>query len=234
MKTKNEKTTKNVANEVKTANTPAMEQVKNRVTETSKEESMKVTAKVAIKSTNAVSQLIRTERIGVNATIRLLLEAVNNGNEDAVNTLCALCDVPLDMAHIITLEHIRNAVNEYFPLYMEDNGRRINVKQKTVYYTIPQETANMDVTEATKVVRVGYILQPVTDYLQALTSAAKARAKGIKQRQAYKDAVYTDAALSTKDKDVKANAIADARNNKVYDPDKVNVWKNSKHIGYCI
>ena len=192
----------------------------------------KVTAKVAIKSISRVAAFVRTERKGANATIRILLDAANNGDLDAINTLCALCDVPTDMIHAVTLDNIRAAVNDYYPyVAVMDNGRKVNVKAKSVHYTTAAtETETQD--DAKKRVTKGFYTDEVTDYLVALTSAAKARAKG--QQQIVVDAakVYEDNKLTTL-AGVTVEDISDAKT-RGFDATKVNVWRHSNIFGYYI
>ena len=235
----NEKTTaNNAANEVK--NAPATEQVNNQASETTakavetpKDEPTKVSAKVAIKAIANVAKYVKAERIGVNATVRLLLEAANGGNEDAVNTLCALCDVPLHMANVITLENVRKAVNDFYPFVsVTESGRKINVKAKGVYYTTPAKDEEAIEQAKARVVK-GYYSIEVTDYLTALTMAAKARAKG--QQQIIVDAakVYEDNKLTTLASGVTVEDVNDAKT-RGFDSAKVNVWRYSNIFGYYI
>ena len=228
----------NATNEVKNVNAPATEEVKNqstentaKVEETKNEETAKVTAKVAIKAIANVAKYVKAERIGVNATVRLLLEAANEGNEDAVNTLCALCDVPTHMANAITLEDVRKAVNDFYPFVsVTESGRKINVKAKGVYYSTPS-TKEENIEDAVKRVTKGYYCEEVTDYLTALTMAAKARAKGIKQRSVNEARVYEDAKFS-KVTDVATVDIMAAKTLHTYIPNKVNVWRKHSVLGY--
>lgn len=192
----------------------------------------KVTAKAAIKSISKLAAFVRTERKGANATIRILMEAAQNGDADAINTLCALCDVPTDMAHAITLEDIRNAVNTFYPyVTMTDNGRKINVRPKSIHYTTAsteEETQEQARARVTK----GYYAEEVTDYLTALTQAARARTKG--QQQIVVDAakVYEDNKLTTP-VGVTVEDVNDAKT-RGFDSAKVNVWRHSSIFGYYI
>lgn len=196
-------------------------------------EQNKVTAKDAIKSISKVAAFVRTERKGANATIRILMEAAQNGDADAVNTLCALCDVPTDMAHAITLEDVRHAVNAYYPyVAVTEDGRKINVRPKSVHYsTAASEEETQE--DAKKRVTKGYYTEEVTDYLAALTSAARARTKG--QQQIIVDAakVYEGNKLTTLASGVTVEDISDAKT-RGFDAAKVNVWRYSNMFGYYI
>ena len=233
-----EKTTKNVAmavNEVK--NAPATEEVKNQAKEESakeepaKEEPAKVTAKVAIKAIANVAKYVKAERLGVNATVRLILEAANEGNEDAQNTLCALCDVPTHMANAITLDDVRKSVNDFYPfISVTESGRKINVKAKGVYYTTPATEEETEEQARARVVK-GYYSVEVTDYLTALTAAAKARAKGIKQRSVNPARVYEDNKFATVT-DVETVDVLAAKAAHTFNWRKVNVWRNHAVLGF--
>ena len=192
----------------------------------------KVTAKAAIKSISKVAAFVRTERKGVNATIRILMEAAQNGDADAINTLCALCDVPTDRAHAITLDNVRQAVNDNYPyIAVTEDGRKINVRPKSVHYST---AASADETQedAKKRVAKGYYADEVTDYLTALTQAARARTKG--QQQIIVDAtkVYEDNKLTTL-AGVTVEDVNDAKT-RGFDSAKVNVWRHSNIFGYYI
>lgn len=239
MANKNEKTTKNVAKEVnEVKNAPATEEVKNqakeeptKVEETKNEETAKVTAKVAIKAIANVARYVKAERLGVNATVRLILEAANEGNEDAVNTLCALCDVPTHMANAITVDDVRKAVNENYPfIKVTDSGRKINVKAKGVYYSTASTEEETEEQARARVVK-GYYCEEVTDYLTALTMAAKARAKGIKQRSVNEARIYEDNKFA-KVTDVATVDVIAAKASKTYNCHKVNVWRKHAVLGY--
>ena len=240
MANKNEKTTKNVAmavNEVK--NAPAtQEEVKNqakeeptKVEETKNEEPEKVTAKVAIKAIANVAKLVKAERIGVNATVRLILDAASGGNEDALNTLCALCDVPTHMANAITLEDVRKAVNDFYPyIAVTESGRKINVNAKGVYYSTPAKDEETVEQAKARVVK-GFYCVEVTDYLTALTMAAKARAKGIKQRSVNEARIYEDNKFANVT-DVSTVDVIEAKTAHTFNWSKVNVWRKHETFGF--
>lgn len=196
-------------------------------------EQTKVTAKVAIKSISKVAAYVRTERKGANATIRILLEAANNGDVDAINTLCALCDVPTDALHAVTLEDVRNAVNAYYPfIVVTEDGRKINVRAKSVHYTTAStETETQE--QAKKRVVKGYFAEGVTDYLTALTCAARARAKGQKQIVVDAAVVYEDNKMTSKT-GVTVEDIKQAIDRKIFSFANVNVWHKNNIFGYYI
>ena len=206
--------------------------VANEVKNNENAESKKVSAKVAVKSTNTISRFVKSERIGVNATIRILLDAAKDGNEDAINTMCALCDVPTDMAFTITVDDVRKAVNDWYPYVMEIDGRRVNVRAKGVYYsTASAETEDM--TEARKRVVKGFFASEVTDYLSALTSATKARAKGAKQVVVDNSKVYDDNKFASAT-NIKVEALMDAHDRKTFLWSAVNIWHKNSLLGYYI
>lgn len=196
-------------------------------------EQTKVSTKVAIKSISKVAAFVRTERKGANATIRILLEAASNGDIDAINTLCALCDIPTDALHAVTLEDVRSAVNNHYPyIIVTDDGRKINVRPKSVHYTTAsaeEETQEQAKQRVTK----GYYADEVTDYLVTLTTAAKARAKG--QKQVIIDAakVYEDNKL-TSATGVSVEDIRQAIDRKIFSFSNVNVWRKNNIFGYYI
>ena len=88
--------------------------------------------------------------------------------------------------------------------------------------------------EAAQLVRKGYYTVPVDDYLQILIEAAKARAKGIQQRQLQENAIFTDSKLAFVDRDVTSEQIEAARDNDVYLHNCVNIWKFNGQIGFHI
>lgn len=196
-------------------------------------EQTKVSTKVAIKSISKVAAYVRTERKGANATIRLIIEAANNGDIDAINTLCALCDVPTDALHAVTLEIVRQAVNDYYPyVVVMDNGRKINVRAKSVHYT----TASTDEEtqeQAKKRVTKGFYTDEVTDYLVTLTTAARARAKGQKKVIVDATCVYEDNKM-TSTTGVSVEDIKQAIERKIFSFANVNVWRKNNIFGYYI
>lgn len=232
--TKEVKTTNVANNEVKNNNVVNNNEVNNaEKVESPKEESKKVSAKVAVKSTNTISRFIKSERIGVNATIRILLDAAKDGNEDAINTMCALCDVPTDMAFAITVDDVRKAVNEYYPyVRVTESGRKINVRAKSVYYSTAS-TEEEIIEDARKRVTKGYYAVDVVDYLTAITSATKARAKGISQKSVNEMRVYDDDKFANVT-DMPTIDILAAQKSHTFEWYSVNVWRKNNMFGYYI
>ena len=217
----------------KTNNESANVQTTNvQVTDQATEQN-KVNAKAAIKSISKVAAFVRAERKGANATIRILMEAANNGDLDAINTLCALCDVPTDLIHAVTLDNVRTAVNDYYPyVAVMDDGRKINVKAKSVHYTTAA-TDEETQEQAKKRVVKGYYADEVTDYLTALTQAAKARAKGQKQIMMDANKVYGDNKMASAT-GVTVEDIRQAIERKIFSFANVNVWRKNNIFGYYI
>ena len=207
-------------------------QVDNQAAEVIPEQT-KVSTKTAIKSISRIAAYVRSERKGVNATIRILMEAAQNGDTDAINTLCALCDVPVDMIHAVTLDIVRAAVNAYYPyITVMDDGRKINVRAKSVHYTTAAtETETQE--DAKKRVTKGYYTDEVTDYLVALTQAAKARAKGQKQIVVDSTKVNNDNKM-TSAAGVTVEEIRQAIERKIFSFSNVNVWRKNNIFGYYI
>lgn len=215
------------------ANESVNVQVENVQVNDQATEQTKVSSKVAIKSISRVATYVRTERRGANATIRILMEAANSGDVDAINTLCALCDVPSDMIHAVTLDVVRAAVNAYYPyVIVTDDGRKINVRAKSVHYTTAStETETQD--DAKKRVTKGFYTEEVTDYLVALTQAAKARAKGQKQVVVDATRVFEDNKM-TCETGVTVEDIKQAIERKIFSFANVNVWRKNNIFGYYI
>lgn len=208
-------------------------QVETTQTTEQANEVAKVSTKVAIKSISRVAAYVRSERKGANATIRILLEAASSGDVDAINTLCALCDVPTDMLHAVTLDIVRQAVNDYYPyVVVMDNGRKINVRAKSVHYTTAA-TDEETQEQAKKRVTKGFYADEVTDYLTTLTQAAKARAKGQKQVVVDANKVYDDNKL-TSATGVSVEDIKQAIERKIFSFANVNVWRKNNIFGYYI
>ena len=209
-------------------------QVTNQATEQATEQT-KVSTKTAIKSISRVAAYVRAERRGANATIRILIEAANNGDLDAINTLCALCDLPTDMIHAITLDDVRAAVNAYYPfVIVTEEGRKINARAKSVHYTTAATTDDETQEDAKKRVVKGYYADEVTDYLVALTSAARARAKGQKQVIVDSTKVYEDNKMTTLASGVTVEEIKQAIERKIFSFANVNVWRKNSIFGYYI
>ena len=86
------------------------------VTET---KSGKVSSKDVLKAASSIRAAVKEERRGANVTIRLIAERAASGDIDAVNILCALCDVPRTALFTLNLDTVRTAVNTYYPYYTE-------------------------------------------------------------------------------------------------------------------
>ena len=192
----------------------------------------KVGKKDALKSLKIVAANTRNDRKGANATIRLIAERAASGCKDSINVLCALCDVPVDMVYTLDITKVRAAVNAYYPYFvtMED-GRRINVKIRSIHYTTPAQDT---IDEASKRVIKGYFTDEETDYLNILARAARARICGIKQRELDATAVYTDVTCSDTTKGVTVDDIIEAKKRGIFVATKVNVWRKSERFGYYI
>lgn len=248
MANNNEKTAKNAANEVKNVNAQAKEQVKNQATEIEaievdyvsaqalpvapvEKENDKVTTKEVLKAVGSIRAAIKEERRGANCTIRLIAERAASGDKDAVNILCALCDVPRSAMFSLNIDKVRKAVNDFYPfIKVTETGRKINVKAKGVYYSTPSKDEETE-EEAKKRVIKGYYCEEVTDYLTALTMAAKARAKGIKQRSVNEARVYEDAKFSNITDVATVDVIA-SKAAHTFNWSKVNVWRKHSVLGY--
>lgn len=204
------------------------------VTET---ESNKVSSKDVMKAAGSIRASIREERRGANVTIRLIAERAANGDTNAVNILCALCDIPRNALYSLNINIVRNAVNAYYPYYIETEGRKVSVKPVGVWYSsekpqIGKVKANEPIEEAAKRVQRGYRAVAVVDYLDMLIKAAKSRAKGVKPRCVDADAVYNDIVLSEAAVGITAEDIDDAKARRAYSPNGVNVWHKDRNGFY--
>lgn len=190
----------------------------------------KVSSKDVLKAASTIRAAIKEERRGANVTIRLIAERAANGDTNAVNILCALCDVPRTALYSLNINIVRNAVNAYYPYYIESEGRKISVKPVGVWYT----TANGEETQAdaSKRVQRGYRAAEVVDYLDQLIKAAKSRAKGVTPRCIDSDAIYNDIALSETFEGVTAQDIDDAKTRKSYLSGVANVWHKDRNGFY--
>lgn len=189
-------------------------------------ESGKVSSKDVLKAAGSIRASVKEERRGANVTIRLIAERAAGGDTDAVNILCALCDVPRTALFTLNIATVRNAVNSYYPYYTEKDNRRISVKPVGVWYTDKVEGETME--DASKRVQRGYRAVPVVDYLDMLIKAAKCRAKGITPRCVDSNAIYNDIALSEIADGITAKEIDDAKERKSYLPGVANVWKKDR------
>ena len=107
-------------------------------------ESGKVSSKDVLKAAGTIRKAVKEERRGANVTIRLIAERAANGDTDAVNILCALCDVPRSALFTLNIDTVRTAVNTYYPYYVEDNNRKISVKPVGVWYSTKMEGESIE------------------------------------------------------------------------------------------
>lgn len=200
-------------------------------TETETEtESGKVSSKEVLKAAGSLRAAVKEERRGANCTIRLIAERAAAGDAAAVNILCALCDVPRSALFSLNIDTIRAAVNAYYPYYVEAEGRRVSVKPAGVWYSTAN--GNEEIENAAKRVQRGYIVSPVSDYLDQLILAAKCRAKGVKPRRVDVETVYSDNKLSTAAVGISAAEIDEAKKRKAYISNAANVWKKDRNGFY--
>lgn len=195
-------------------------------------ESGKVSSKEVLKAASTIRASIREERRGANVTIRLIAERAASGDADAANILCALCDVPRTALFTLNINIVRNAVNAYYPYFVEVDGRKVSVKPSGVWYSTANE--NEEIEDASKCVKRGYRAVAVVDYLDMLIKAAKSRAKGITPRCIDSDAIYNDIALSDTAEGVTCKDIDDAKQRKAYVAGAVNVWRKHSLLGFYI
>lgn len=195
-------------------------------------ESGKVSSKEVLKAAGSIRAAIKEERRGANVTIRLIAERAAAGDTNAVNILCALCDVPRAALFSLNLEKIRAAVNAYYPYYIEDANRKVSVKPVGVWYSTKNENETQE--DASQRVQRGYRAVAVVDYLDMLIKAAKSRAKGVKPRRVDADAIYNDIALSETSEGVTCKDIDDAKQRKAYVAGAVNVWHKHSLLGFYI
>ena len=66
----------------------------------------KVTSKEVLKAAGSLRATVKEERRGANVTIRLIAERAANGDTDAVNILCALCDIPRTALFTLNLDTV--------------------------------------------------------------------------------------------------------------------------------
>ena len=193
-------------------------------------ESGKVSSKDVLKSAGSIRASVKEERRGANVTIRLIAELAANGDTNAVHILCALCDVPRNALFTLNIATVRNAVNSYYPYYVEVDNRKISVKPVGVWYS----TENGAETQAAASQRVkrGYRAVAVVDYLDMLIKAAKSRAKGITPRRIDSNAIYNDIALSETSEGITAKEIDDAKARRAYSVNAANVWHKDRNGFY--
>ena len=189
-------------------------------------ESEKVSSKEVLKAAGSIRAAIKEERRGANVTIRLIAERAANGDTDAVNILCALCDVPRTALFTLNIDTVRAAVNSYYPYYIEVDGRKVSVKPVGVWYSTAVEGEVIET--AAKRVQRGYRAVVVVDYLDQLIKAAKSRAKGVTPRCVDADAIYNDIALSEVADGITGNEIDEAKARRAYSPNAANVWHKDR------
>lgn len=190
----------------------------------------KVSSKDVMKAAGTIRAAIKEERRGANVTIRLVAERAASGDADAVNILCALCDVPRTALYSLNINIVRNAVNAYYPYFVEVDGRKVSVKPAGVWYSTKNGEETME--DAAKRVKRGYRAIAVVDYLDMLIKAAKSRAKGITPRCVDADAIYNNIELSETSGGITAKEIDDAKTRKAYLPGVANVWKKDRNGFY--
>lgn len=195
-------------------------------------ESGKVTSKEVLKAAGSLRAAVKEERRGANCTIRLIAERAASGDAAAVNILCALCDVPRSALFTLDIDKVRAAVNAYFPYYIEDDNRKVSVKPAGVWYSTAN--GNEEIEAAAKRVQRGYIVAPVSDYLDQLILAAKCRAKGVTPRRVDAETVYSDNKLSVAAVGITAAEIDEAKKRRAYSPNAANVWRKHSLIGFYI
>ena len=193
------------------------------VTET---KSGKVSSKDVLKAASSIRAAVKEERRGANVTIRLVAERAAAGDIDAVNILCALCDVPRNALFTLNIDTVRAAVNTYYPYYIEVDGRKVSVKPVGVWYSTNNGEETKD--DAAKRVQRGYRAVEVADYLDMLIKAAKSRAKGVTPRCVDADAIYSDIALSESAVGITAKEIDEAKARRAYSPNAANVWHKDR------
>ena len=193
-------------------------------------ENGKVTSKEVLKAANTIRASIREERRGANVTIRLIAERAANGDTDAVNILCALCDIPRTALFTLNINTVRTAVNTYYPYFVEVENRKVSVKPAGVWYSTAN--GNEEIENAAKRVQRGYRVVEVVDYLDMLIKAAKSRAKGVTPRCIDSDAIYNDIALSEAAEGITATEIEDAKQRRAYSSNAANVWHKDRNGFY--
>ena len=200
------------------------------VTTKTEAESGKVSSREVLKAAGTIRAAIKEERRGANVTIRLIAERAASGDTDAVNILCALCDIPKNALFTLNIDTVRTAVNTYYPYYIEDNNRKVSVKPVGVWYS----TNNGEETQADaeKRVKRGYRAVEVVDYLDMLIKAAKSRAKGVTPRCVDAEAIYSNIALSEVADGITCNEIDEAKERKAYSSNAANVWHKDRNGFY--
>lgn len=190
----------------------------------------KVTSKEVLKAAGSIRAAVKEERRGANVTIRLIAELAANGDSDAVNILCALCDVPRSALFTLNINTVRNAVNAYYPYYVEDGSRNVSVKPVGVWYSTSQDDETQ--ADASQRVQRGYRAVAVVDYLDMLIKAAKSRAKGITPRCVDSESIYNNIEMSEVADGITAKEIDDAKARRAYSPNEANVWHKDRNGFY--
>ena len=193
-------------------------------------ESGKVSSREVLKAASSIRAAVKEERRGANVTIRLIAERAAAGDADAVNILCALCDVPRTALFTLNIDTVRTAVNTYYPYYIEDGTRKVSVKPVGVWYSTKRDDETQ--ADAEKRVQRGYRAVEVVDYLDMLIKAAKSRAKGVTPRCVDAEAIYQDIALSDAAEGITCNEIEDAKQRKAYLSGAANVWHKDRNGFY--
>lgn len=194
-------------------------------------ESGKVSSKDVLRAAGSIRAAVKEERRGANVTIRLIAERAAAGDAAAVDILCALCDVPRAALFSLNLDKIRSAVNAWYPYYVEDGTRRVNVRPVGVWYTEKADTAEA-AENAAKRVKRGYRAVAVVDYLDALIKAAKSRAKGVTPRCIDSNALYSDCKMNTEADGITAAEIDEAKERRTYCATAANVWRRDRNGFY--
>ena len=189
-------------------------------------ENGKVSSKEVLKAAGSLRATVKEERRGANVTIRLIAERAAAGDTDAVNILCALCDVPRNALFTLNIDIVRTAVNAYYPYYIEVDGRKVSVKPVGIWYSTKRDDETQ--ADAEKRVKRGYRAVAVVDYLDMLIKAAKSRAKGVTPRCVDADAIYSDIALSNAAEGITCKDIDEAKARRAYSPNAANVWHKDR------
>ena len=188
--------------------------------------SEKVSSREVLKAAGSLRATVKEERRGANVTIRLIAEKAANGDTDAVDVLCALCDIPRTALFTLNINIVRTAVNAYYPYYIEVDGRKVSVKPVGVWYSTKMEGESIE--DASERVQRGYRAVEVVDYLDVLIKAAKSRAKGVTPRCVDSNAIYNDIALSETAEGITCNEIEDAKQRRAYSSNAANVWHKDR------
>ena len=193
-------------------------------------ESGKVSSREVLKAAGSIRAAIKEERRGANVTIRLIAGRAAAGDADAVNILCALCDVPRSALYSLNIDTVRAAVNAYYPYFVEVENRKVSVKPVGVWYSTKMEGESIE--DASERVQRGYRAMEVVDYLDMLIKAAKCRAKSVTPRCVDSESIYNDIALSEAAEGITCNEIDEAKERKSYLSGAANVWHKDRNGFY--